>query len=257
MDLQARIFELLDEAHMEQKQFASILGTTDKTVSAWRTGRSKSYTKYISRIAEALGTTTEYLLTGNGPKYRDKLTAVAGAGSALGAAAMVFPPLTALGAAAAAGAAISGAMGTGKSKKLPDTLQALDLGTFHRIPILGRISAGLPLYAEQHIEGYTLTDLNGGAEYFALRVSGDSMNAARIQDGDILIVRRQDEVENGEVAVVMVGDEDATVKRFYATESTVTLMPQSTNPAHQPQIYDTAKTPIRIIGKVVKVEITL
>lgn len=72
MDLQARIFELLDEAHMEQKQFASILGTTDKTVSAWRTGRSKSYTKYISRIAEALGTTTEYLLTGNGPKYRNQ-----------------------------------------------------------------------------------------------------------------------------------------------------------------------------------------
>ena len=72
MDLQARIFELLDEAHMEQKQFASILGTTDKTVSAWRTGRSKSYTKYISRIADALGTTTEYLLTGNGPKYRDQ-----------------------------------------------------------------------------------------------------------------------------------------------------------------------------------------
>ena len=83
------------------------------------------------------------------------------------------------------------------------------------------------------------------------------MNAARIQDGDILIVRRQEEVENGEVAVVMVGDEDATVKRFYATGSTVTLMPQSTNPTHQPQIYDTATTPIRVIGKVVEVKITL
>ena len=59
----------------------------------------------------------------------------------------------------------------------------------HRIPILGRISAGLPLYAEEHIEGYTLTDLNGGAEYFGLRVSGDSMNALRINEGDIIIVR--------------------------------------------------------------------
>lgn len=64
MDLAARIFELVDAAHMEQKQFAALLGTTDKTVSAWRTGRSKSYTKYLPQIAEALGTTTEYLLTG-------------------------------------------------------------------------------------------------------------------------------------------------------------------------------------------------
>ena len=53
------------------------------------------------------------------------------------------------------------------------------------------------------------------------------------------------------------GDEDATVKRFYATGSTVTLMPQSTNPAHQPQIYDIETTPIRVIGKVVEVKITL
>lgn len=52
----------------------------------------------------------------------------------------------------------------------------------------------------------------------------------------------------------MVGDEDATVKRVYATGTTVTLMPQSTNPAHQPQIYDPAKTPVRIIGRVVRVE---
>ena len=219
MDLLTRIFELVDEAHMEQKQFASILGTTDKTVSAWRTGRSKSYTKYLPQIADALGTTTEYLLTGNGPKQKRAVSE--------------------------------------SDTALPKGTERIDLGTFHRIPILGRISAGLPLYAEQHIEGYTLTDLNGGAEYFALRVSGDSMNAARIQDGDILIVRRQEEVENGEVAVVMVGDEDATVKRFYATGSTVTLMPQSTNPTHQPQIYDTTTTLIRVIGKVVEVKITL
>ena len=140
---------------------------------------------------------------------------------------------------------------------LPKGAEHIDLGAFHRIPILGRISAGLPLYAEQHIEGYTLTDLNGGAEYFALRVSGDSMNAARIQEGDVLIVRRQDQVENGEVAVVMVGGEDATVKRFYADGDTVTLMPQSINPAHRPQSYDPAKTSIRVIGKVIRVEITL
>lgn len=126
----------------------------------------------------------------------------------------------------------------------------------HRIPILGRISAGLPLYAEEQIEGYTYTDLNGGAEYFALRVSGDSMTAARIYDGDTLIVRRQEIVDNGQIAVVLVGDDEATVKRFYQSGSTITLMPQSTNPIHQPQIYDASITNISIIGLVVKNEIT-
>ena len=147
-----------------------------------------------------------------------------------------------------------------QTEKAPSPIpgaERIDVSKYHDIPILGRIPAGLPLYAEQNIEGYTLTDLNGGAEYFALRVSGDSMNAIGINDGYLIIVRRQDEVENGEVAVVMVGDDDATVKRFYATNNTVTLMPQSTNPQHTPQIYDTKKTKIKILGKVVKVEFIL
>lgn len=140
---------------------------------------------------------------------------------------------------------------------MPSNVIPLDIPSMQRIPILGRISAGLPIYAEQNIEGYTLTDLNHGAEYFALRVSGDSMNAIGINDGYLIIVRRQERVENGEVAVVMVGDEDATVKRFYATDSTVTLMPQSTNPIHQPQIYDLHHTRIKVLGKAVKVEFAL
>lgn len=125
----------------------------------------------------------------------------------------------------------------------------------HRIPILGTISAGLPLYAEQNIEGYTYTDLNGGEEYFALRVKGDSMNAAQINNGNILIVRKQNTVENGEIAVIMVDDEDAVVKRFYQNGDSVTLVPQSTNPQYLPQIYDLKKTKIKIIGKVMRNQI--
>ena len=123
-----------------------------------------------------------------------------------------------------------------------------------RIPILGRISAGLPLYAEQNIEGYTYTELNGGAEYFALRVTGDSMNLARINEGDLLIVRVQPTVENGQIAVVMVGDEDATVKRFYREDHEISLYPQSTNPDHKIQKYDLRKTTIKILGLVVEVK---
>lgn len=137
---------------------------------------------------------------------------------------------------------------------LPPGAYPVDLSGYHKIPILGRIAAGLPIYAEENLEGYTLTDLNGGSEYFALRVRGDSMNAARLHDGDLIIVRRQSEVEDGEIAVVLVGEEDATVKRFYHVGSTVTLLPQSTNPEHRPQIYDLKQTPIRVLGKVIKAE---
>ena len=65
-----RIFALTKENGMEQKKLAEILGITDKKVSAWKTGRAKTYRDQIEKIAEVLGTTTEYLLTGNGPKYK-------------------------------------------------------------------------------------------------------------------------------------------------------------------------------------------
>lgn len=131
---------------------------------------------------------------------------------------------------------------------------AFEYNPTHKIPILGYISAGLPLYAEQHIEGYTYTELNGGAEYFGLIVKGDSMNAAMIYPGATLIVRRQESVENGEIAVVMVNDENATVKQFRRENDMVILEPKSTNPIHQTQIYSLKNTKIRIIGKVVEVK---
>lgn len=134
---------------------------------------------------------------------------------------------------------------------------AIPYAPTQRIPILGRISAGLPLYADEQIEGYTYTDLNHGGEYFALRVHGDSMDALGIKEGYLVIVRRQDYVDNGTICVVLVGDNEATMKRFYQDGDTVTLMPQSTNPKHMPQIYNLKYTPIHIIGKVVKVEFTL
>lgn len=216
MDIVDRLFELVDKNFKEQQEFAAVLGVDPTLPSRWRNRKSTSYQRRLPQIAEVLGTTTEYLLTGNGPKHKRAVSE--------------------------------------SDTALPKGAQHIDLGTFRRIPILGRISAGLPLYAEQHIEGYTVTDLNGQAEYFALIVHGDSMNALGINDGYRIIVRRQDDVENGQVAVVMVGDEDATVKRFYASGGTITLMPQSTNPEHQPQIYDPAKTPVTVIGRVVRVE---
>ena len=145
-------------------------------------------------------------------------------------------------------------MGWEETPTLPSGAVPIDLSHLKRIPILGRIQCGKPILAQEEIEGYTYTDLNGGAEYFALRIRGDSMNAARISDGDIVIVRQQDTVDNGQIAVVMVDDEDATLKRFRQSGHMVTLSPQSTNPEHQPLVLDTRSTPVRVLGLVVRVE---
>ena len=80
------------------------------------------------------------------------------------------------------------------------------------------------------------------------------MNAARINDGDLVIIRRQDIVENGEIAAVMINDQDATLKRFSREGDIVTLMPQSMNPEYKPFIYNLKDTPVKILGRVVKVE---
>ena len=120
------------------------------------------------------------------------------------------------------------------------------------IPVLGQISAGLPLYAEENIEYYISTDVVGDGEYFALKVKGDSMNAARIYDGDVLIVRQQDIVEDNDIAVVLVNGDEATVKRWHRDGKYVILIPQSTNPAHTTQIYDPEQVNIKVLGKVVR-----
>ena len=139
----------------------------------------------------------------------------------------------------------------------PSEIPSPDFLHLKRIPILGRIAAGSPIYAEENIEGYTFTDLNGGAEYFGLKVKGDSMDAARINDGDVVIVRRQEMVENGQIAVVLINGEDATLKRFSQNGNIVTLMPQSSNPTHQPFVFDLTETKIDILGLVVRVEFSL
>lgn len=120
------------------------------------------------------------------------------------------------------------------------------------MPVLGRVAAGLPMYTQENIEEYIANDFTDGMEYFALRVKGDSMNAAGINEGDYIVVRQQDIVDNGEIAVVLVNGDDATVKRFSRDGDTVVLTPQSYNPAHQPQIYNVKAISIRIVGKVVE-----
>lgn len=120
------------------------------------------------------------------------------------------------------------------------------------VPILDTIRAGTPMYSEQNLQGYTYIEAARG-NYFALKVKGDSMSALGIIDGDIIICREESELENGAVAVVLVGNGEATIKRFSRRENTVVLMPQSLNPVHLPQFYDLTKIDVRILGRVIRV----
>lgn len=86
---------------------------------------------------------------------------------------------------------------------------------------------------------------------------GDSMDAAGIKDGYTVIVRRQDIVENGQIAVCIIYGQDATLKRFSQVGNIVTLMPQSTNPEHKPFIYDLGRNSVKILGLVVEAKFSV
>lgn len=118
----------------------------------------------------------------------------------------------------------------------------------HRsIPLLGEIAAGTPIYADQTADVVSCSE--GIHCDFALRVRGDSMIGARIMDGDIVFIRAQDDVDDGEIAAVVLNDE-ATLKRVYHIKNGVQLL--SENPKYAPMLFtlDDCDS-IRILGKAV------
>lgn len=82
------------------------------------------------------------------------------------------------------------------------------------IPLLGQIQRGEPTYADEEFEGYVVVGVEVQAD-FALRCKGDSMTGARIYDGDLVFVRQQDDVRDGEIAAVLIDDDEVTLKRVY------------------------------------------
>lgn len=119
-----------------------------------------------------------------------------------------------------------------------------------RVPIIGRIACGEPILAEQNFEGSTLLPEGVSAD-FALKCQGDSMIDANIQDGDLVFIKETPEVENGEIAAVVIGEE-ATLKKFYQQGSTITLLPA--NSRFEPLVYQKEEiNDIRICGKAVAI----
>src|SRR5213592_2127944 len=123
----------------------------------------------------------------------------------------------------------------------------------HRLPLVGEIAAGGPLLAEQNVEEYLAVPepLAAGGEEFLLRVKGDSMVNAGILDGDLVVVRREQTAQDGDIVVALAGDdetaEDATVKRFFREDGRVRLQPENS------ELEPIYAAHVQVIGKVIGV----
>ena len=119
-----------------------------------------------------------------------------------------------------------------------------------RFPLLGEIACGEPIYAEEDHESYVSADADIRAD-FCLKAKGDSMINADIHDGDVVFIRKQDVVENGEIAAVIIEDE-ATLKRVYYDRESNRLQLIAENPKYAPLVYMGKELDyIRILGKAV------
>lgn len=113
------------------------------------------------------------------------------------------------------------------------------------VPIIGQIAAGKPILADEHIEAFLPCDTGVHAD-FGLVVSGDSMIGADIHDGDVVFIRSQPIVDDGQIAAVRI-DDDATLKRFYKNPDGCTLV--SMNPKYPPMVFNSGNCDsIQIIG---------
>ncbi len=120
------------------------------------------------------------------------------------------------------------------------------------VPVVGRVSAGRPILAEENLEGSIALDRSfvRGKDAFLLRVKGESMIGEGILDGDYVLIRPQKTAENGEIVVVLMGEE-AALKKFYKGKDFICLQPA--NPQMEPLILKEGDEEVMIIGKIVGV----
>ena len=122
------------------------------------------------------------------------------------------------------------------------------------IPVLGRVAAGIPINMVTDIidQEHITDEMAESGEYFALQIHGDSMEP-RMKDGDVVIVRQQDDAESGEIVIATINGDDATCKRLKKYAEGIMLL--STNSAYEPIVFtnqDIIELPVKILGKVVE-----
>ena len=131
-------------------------------------------------------------------------------------------------------------------------LETSALQRWREIPIVGRVRAGLPMYAQTEWDGSTVLDaaVFRGQNLFALHVKGDSMKDVGILDGDLAICEPRQYAQNGEIVVALINNEEATVKRFFLRKNYIELRPENTK--YQPMRYGFGE--VLIQGKIIGIQ---
>ena len=197
-----RIYDILKEKGYTATQMCAAIGLKPSTLSGWKSNNRPPQSEWIAPIANFLGVSTLYILTGEKEDI--------------------------------------------KKIKLDDEPV--------QIRVLGKVAAGVPIEAVEDVIGEETISkkMAETGDYFGLRISGDSMEPT-IHHGSIVIVRQQDDVENGDIAIVIVNGEDAICKKIEKFENGIMLVPM--NKIYEEKFYtneEIEKLPVRIIGKVVE-----
>ena len=231
-DFASKLRDLRKAQGLTLEQVGNVVGVGKSTVRKWETGQIANMRRdKIAKLAEALNTTPAYLMG-----WEDEAN---------------YLPTEWLAHFSTTEDAVRAyqAMEEDRAKEFPLPTGALPITT-QRVPMLGTIRAGEPTFADSDFDSYV--EVGAGVRCdFALRVAGDSMVNARILDGDIVFVRQQDTVNDGEIAAVLI-DDDATLKRVRFLPGDL-LMLQPENPKYQPIVIggDGETRTVRILGKAV------
>jgi repressor LexA len=204
-----RLTKLREGKGWSQADLAEQLGVSQSTVSFYESGKKSPGYATLEKITRLFGVSTDYLLGRTDERKPGK------------APEPYLPP------------------------------GAQPAGLLVKIPVYGEIAAGKPLLAHEDIIDWQLvsTDEITGGDYFFLQVRGDSMIGDGIRPGSRVLVRKQETVENGAIAVVIVNGEEGTLKRVYRADDKIVLQPS--NPALQPVFVDARD--VLVVGKVVSV----
>lgn len=216
------------ERNVTQKELARALHVSQGTVGNWESGVREPSLETIYKICSFFDVPLDCLL--DPPQTKKAPATGEGEGKFIGYG------------------RILGAYGSGV-ELIPEYDNILPIKT-KRVPLLGEIACGKPIYAAEERDMYVEVGADVDVD-FALKAHGDSMTGARIYDGDLVFIRRQSIVDNGRIAAVVIDDE-ATLKRVYYYPEAQKLVLTAENPIYEPLVYVRAELDtIKILGEAV------
>jgi repressor LexA len=214
-----RYLEVMNEKGVRHIDVSRATGIPPSTFSDWKKGKSSPKTEKLQKLADYFGVQLDYL-TGES-EFKTKQEMI-----------QHFKEY--------------------ELKEMESNILQVEHGV--RIPVLGQVAAGTPIFAQENYVEYEeiSATLARTGEFFGLRIKGDSM-APKISEGDVVIVRQQSDADSGDIVIVLINGDFATCKKLMKYKDGISLI--SFNPSYEPMTFteeDVRNIPVRIIGRVVE-----